>query len=143
MPTKIPDSAHRLFETDRYATFVTLNQDGSPPVSMMWISRDGDDLLFGVESRRVKVANLRRDPRLTVMIEDTENTPEGLRQHLVVQGTVSFTGPDLGEKWTDFMDRESHRYLGTDFPFPNRISSTGLIGRITVERVSGVGPWAS
>lgn len=142
MTIKLPPSTYRLFETDRYATFVTTNRDGTPQVSLMWITRDGDDLLFGAENFRVKTKNLLRDPRLTILIEDDRNTPEGLRQHLIVRGTVTFHGPDIVDEWSAFMDEESQRYLGTDFPFPNRFSKTGLIGRITPERVSGIGPWA-
>jgi PPOX class probable F420-dependent enzyme len=142
MTIKLPPSTYRLFETDRYATFVTTNRDGTPQVSLMWVTRDGDDLLFGAENFRVKTKNLLRDPRLTILIEDDRDNPEGLRQHLVVRGTVKFHGPDIVDEWAAFMDQESHRYLGTDFPFPNRFSETGLIGRVTPERVSGIGPWA-
>ncbi|ALG14148.1 TIGR03618 family F420-dependent PPOX class oxidoreductase [Kibdelosporangium phytohabitans] len=140
--TTLPPSTHRLFETDSYATFITTNADGTPQVSLMWISRDGDDLVFGAEDFRVKTRNLRRDPRITVVVHDDRNTPEGLRQHLVVRGTVTFHGPDIVDEWAAFMDEQSHRYLGTDFPFPNRFTKTGVIGRIKPERVTGIGPWA-
>ncbi len=140
--TTLPPSTYRLFETDRYATFITINPDGTPQTSLMWVSRDGDDLLFGVEDFRVKTRNLRRDPRITVMIEDDRNDPHGLRQYLIVRGTVTFHGPGIVDEWAAFMDKQSHRYLGTDFPFPNRFSPTGLIGRIKPDRISGVGPWA-
>jgi PPOX class probable F420-dependent enzyme len=139
---KLPPSTHRLFETDRYATFVTVNPDDSPQVSLMWASRDGDDLVFGTEGRRVKVRNLRANPQVTVLIEDDRNTPGGLRQHLVVRGTVTFDGPGIPDRFAAFMDQQSRRYLGTDYPFANRMSPTALIGRVRVERVSGVGPWA-
>ncbi|MFI0445597.1 TIGR03618 family F420-dependent PPOX class oxidoreductase [Actinomadura sp. 6N118] len=139
----LPASTHRLFETDRYATFVTINADGTPQTSLMWITRDGDDLVFGVEGHRLKVRNLRRDPRVTVVIEDDRNSPQGLRQHLIVRGTVTFEGPDIPEHFTNFMDQQSQRYLGTDYPFANRNSRTALVGRIRVDRVSGVGPWTA
>ncbi|TDD25558.1 PPOX class F420-dependent oxidoreductase [Nonomuraea diastatica] len=109
---------------------------------LMWISRDGDHLVFGVEQHRVKIRNLRRDPRITVLIEDDRDSAAGLRQHLIVRGTVTFEGPDVPERFAAFMDRQSQRYLGTGYPFANRESRTALIGRIQVEHVSGVGPWA-
>lgn len=140
--TKLPVSSHRLFDAARHATFVTTNADGTPHVSLMWISRDGDDLVFGVEGHRRKTANLRRDPHVTVMVEDTEDSPQGLRQHLVVRGTVTFDGPGIPDEFAAFMDRQAHRYLGTDYPFANRHSTTALIGRIRPDKVSGIGPWA-
>lgn len=91
----------------------------------------------------MKTRNLQRDPRLTVVIQDDRNEPGGLRQHLIVRGTVTFHGPDIPEEFGAFMDQQSHRYLGTDFPFHNRFSPTALIGRIKPERISGVGPWTS
>ncbi|TDD12321.1 TIGR03618 family F420-dependent PPOX class oxidoreductase [Nonomuraea deserti] len=139
---KLSPAADRLLEADRCATFVTVNADGSPHVSLMWISRDGDDLVFGVEQHRVKVRNLRRDPRITVLVEDDRDAEHGLRQHLIVRGTVTFEGPGIPERFAAFMDRQAQRYLGTDYPFANRESTTALIGRIRVEHVSGVGPWA-
>ncbi|MGP4104969.1 TIGR03618 family F420-dependent PPOX class oxidoreductase [Nonomuraea sp. KM90] len=139
---KLPPITHRLFEIDRYATFVTINPDGSPQVSLMWVSRDGDDLVFGVEEHRVKVRNLRANPHVTILIEDDRNTPEGLRQHLIVRGAVTFEGPDIPDRFAAFMDRQSQRYLGTNYPFANRMSPTALVGRVQVERLSGIGPWA-
>jgi PPOX class probable F420-dependent enzyme len=139
---RIPESAYRLFEANRYATFATTNPDGSPHISMMWISRDGEDLLFGVESRRLKVRNLRRDPRVSVLVADDRPARGGLLQHLIVRGTVGFEGPDIPERFAAFMDAQSRRYFGTDYPYPNRESTTALIGRIHVEYVSGIGPWA-
>lgn len=138
----LPPSAHRLFETDRCATMVTINADSSPQVSLMWISRDGDDLVFGVDGHRAKVRNLRRDPRVTVLIQDDIDAG-GLRQHLIAHGTVTFDGPEIPDEFAAFMDRQSHRYLGTDFPFDNRRSATALIGRIRVGRIGGIGPWAT
>lgn len=120
---------------------VTVNPDGSPQASLMWVSRDGDNLLFGVEQHRVKVRNLRRDPRVTVLVDD-DTMSGGLRQHLIVHGTVTFSGPDIPEEFAAFMDRQARRYLGTDYPFANRLSASALIGRIRVKRIGGVGPWA-
>jgi hypothetical protein len=74
--------------------------------------------------------------------EDDRNSSEGLRQHLIVRGTVTFEGPGIPDRFAAFTDRQSQRYLGIAYPFANRRSTTALIGRIQVERVSGVGPWA-
>jgi PPOX class probable F420-dependent enzyme len=138
----LPASAHRLFEGDRHATIITVDPDGTPQVSLIWVARDGDEIVFGVEERRRKVQNLRRDPRVVLMIEDDRDGALGLRQYLVVHGTVRFTGPDIPHEWNELMDAQAQRYLGTDFLLPNRGSRTALIGRITPTRIGGWGPWA-
>ena len=138
----LPASAHRLFEADRHGTIVTTDPDGTPHVSLIWVTRDGDELVFGVESRRRKVRNLRRDPRVTLLVQDDRTTRDGLRQYLVVKGTVRFTGPDIPAEFTALMDAQARRYLGTGYTLSNRDSRTALIGRITPTTVAGVGPWA-
>jgi hypothetical protein len=127
----LPASAHRLFETDRHGTIVTTDPDGTPHVSLIWVTRDGR-----------KVRNLRRDPRVTLLVQDDRTTRDGLRQYLVVKGTVRFTGPDIPAEFTTLMDAQARRYLGTDYTLSNRDSRTALIGRITPTTVAGVGPWA-
>ncbi|WP_075744111.1 MULTISPECIES: TIGR03618 family F420-dependent PPOX class oxidoreductase [Actinoalloteichus] len=138
----LPESTHRLFDRALNVVFITIDPDGSPQASLMWVSRDGDELVFGVESSRRKVRNLRRDPRVTLVIEDEEDSPVGLRQHLVVHGTVRFEGPGIAQEFAAFMDRQARRYYGTDYPYPNRESDTTLIGRIGPTRIGGIGPWA-
>ncbi|MBB5922318.1 PPOX class probable F420-dependent enzyme [Actinoalloteichus hoggarensis] len=138
----LPESTHRLFDRALNVVFITVDPDGSPQASLMWVSRDGDELVFGVESSRRKVRNLRRDPRVTLVIEDEEDSPVGLRQHLVVRGTVRFEGPGIAQEFAALMDRQARRYYGTDYPHANRDSDTTLIGRITPTRIGGIGPWA-
>jgi len=52
-----------LVDGRNYPVLSTLNADGSPQSSVMWIGRDGDDLLFCTVAGRQKERNLQRDPR--------------------------------------------------------------------------------
>ena len=140
----LPSSARRLFGSDRHATVITINPDGTPQVSMVWISLDGDDLVFGAEQRRRKIQNLRRDPTVAVLVEDTERAANGLVQYLTVRGRSKIIGPGVPKEFDALMDRAAQRYLGTDvYPMPNRSSPTAVIVRITPDRIGGVGPWAT
>jgi PPOX class probable F420-dependent enzyme len=142
----LPVSTHRLFESDLHATLVTINTDGSPQLSLVWVTRDGDELLVGMEGSRQKTKNIRRDPRISLLIEDTADHADadyGLRQYLLVHGTATLDGPDIAEKFTALMDTQAGRYLGTErYELPNRASSTAVIARIRPHRISGNGPWA-
>lgn len=137
----LPASTHRLFDTDKHVTLVTIDADGSPQASMVWAERDGDQVLIGFESYHRKTRNLRRDPRVTLIIQDDQPSDRGLVQYLVIRGTVVLEGPDIPAEYDALMDKQSQRYLGKDYPFANRGSRTALIARVTPERITGEGPW--
>jgi hypothetical protein len=84
--------------------------------------------------------NLGRDPRVALSVEGPEREPSGLQQYLVVHGTARLThggGPEL-------LQELAHVYLGPDVKFPpGDDPPPGRIVHITVDRVSGVGPWAT
>ncbi len=142
---ELPESCHRLFERPFNAVLTTVNPDGSPQTSMVWASREGDEIVMGMEGRRPKVRNIRTDPRVTVLIEDhDERDARGLPQYLLVRGTARVTGPDIADEFTALMDRQARRYLGVEkYELGNQGSPTAVIVRITADRVTGIGPWAS
>jgi PPOX class probable F420-dependent enzyme len=137
----LPASTHRLFEKALHVTLVTVDADGSPQASMVWAERDGDQILIGIESYHRKTKNLRRDPRVTLIVQDDQVSERGLVQYLVIRGTVVLEGPEIPDEYNALMDRQAQRYLGTDYLFPNRGSRTALIARVTPERLTGEGPW--
>jgi PPOX class probable F420-dependent enzyme len=136
----LPDSARAMIESGRLAHLVTLNRDGSPQVSCIWVGLDGDEIvsghLFGAQQ---KLRNVRRDPRVSLSIEGTEIQPPGLKQYLVVHGRARLEEGGAPE----LLQRLAHVYLGPEVTFPPMDDPPpGQIMRITVERIGGVGPWA-
>src|SRR4051812_26272099 len=87
----LPESARALVDSGRLAHVVTLNDDGSPQVSCVWIAMDNDELVMMHTAEHVKVRNLRRDPRVVVSIGSEERSEGGphppFQFHLVVYGT--------------------------------------------------------
>jgi hypothetical protein len=85
--TILPNSARELVNSGRLAHVVTLNEDGSPQVSCVWIATDGDQLVIMHTAEHVMVRNHRRDPRVAVSIESEERSKGGhhppLQLHLV------------------------------------------------------------
>lgn len=143
VPARLPDEARRLFHGALHATVITVNPDGTPQASLVWMRAEGDELVFGAEGRRRKVANLRRDPRVTVLVQDEQVHAIGLVQHLTVTGRAHIDGPGIPQRYTELMDDLARRYLGTpEYPMPNRGSGTAVIVRITPERIGGLGPWS-
>ena len=71
----------------RFASLATINADGSPHQTVVWYMIEGDTVVLNGAAERVWVTNLRRDPRLSLAVED------GYRW-MSVRGTVERV--DLG-----------------------------------------------
>jgi PPOX class probable F420-dependent enzyme len=136
----IPDAARALLESDALAHLVTLNRDGSPQISCVWVGIDGDELVTAHLREQQKLRNVRRDPRVALSVEGTIVQPPGLKQYLVVHGRARIEDGGAPE----LLQRLAYVYLGSDVKFPPMDDPPpGHVMRITVERLGGVGPWAA
>ncbi|HYQ33220.1 MAG TPA: PPOX class F420-dependent oxidoreductase [Lapillicoccus sp.] len=133
LPTELVDMVQR----GPMAHVTTLNSDGSPQVSVVWVGLDGDDLVTGHLHYGAKLRNVERDPR-TVISMDAPRTPGVfLNPYAVVHAHATVEPSD--EAW-DLLDRLAKVYVSpeTTFPAPQR---PGFVIRYRVERIGGVGPW--
>jgi PPOX class probable F420-dependent enzyme len=137
---ELPAEAQALIESPALGHLVTLNADGSPQVSCIWIGLDGDELVSGhLRENQQKLRNIRRDSRVVLSIEGTLMHPPGLKEYLVVHGTAQIEQGGGAE----LLQRLAHVYLGPDVKFPPMDDPPdGFVLRITPERLGGVGPWA-
>jgi PPOX class probable F420-dependent enzyme len=136
---ELPASARELIESDALAHLVTLNRDGSPQVSCVWVGLEGDEIVSGHLPFHQKLRNVQRDPRVVMSIEGTVVQPPGLKQYLVVRGRARVEEGGAPE----LLQRLAHVYLGADVVFPPMPDPPpGYVLRTTVERLGGVGPWA-
>ncbi len=137
----LDDAARALLESDALAHLVTLNPDGTPQVSCIWVGLEGDEIVSAhLNERQRKLRNVRQDPRVVLSVEGTRIPPSGLKEYLVVHGRARIEpggGPEL-------LQRLARVYLGPDVVFPPMPDPPpGFILRTTVERVGGTGSWAS
>jgi PPOX class probable F420-dependent enzyme len=132
--------ARELLESDALAHLVTINPDGSPQVSIVWVGVDGDEIVCGHLPFHRKLRNIQRDPRVSMSLEGSKTNPIGLREYLVVHGTARITEGGAPE----LLQELAHTYLGPDVKFPPMDDPPpGYVLHITPERFGGVGPWAS
>jgi PPOX class probable F420-dependent enzyme len=138
---ELPESARELIESDALAHLATVNPDGSPQVSCIWVGLDGDEIVSGhLRSDQQKLRNIRRDPRVTLSIEGREIQPPGLKQYIVLRGHARLEEGGAPE----LLQRLARTYLGPDVRFPPMDDPPpGHVMRISVERIGGVGPWAA
>jgi PPOX class probable F420-dependent enzyme len=136
----IPDEARALLESDALAHLVTVNDDGSPQVSCVWVGLEGDEIAFASLGPRRKLDNIRREERVALSLEGTRMSGMGLKEYLVVHGRARIEeggGPEL-------LQRLAHVYLGPEVRFPPMDDPPpGVVVRISVDRLGGVGPWAA
>ena len=129
MGIALSDATLRLLDGRNYAVLVApVNPDGSPQTSVMWVGRDGSDLLFSTVEGRVKHRNMVRDPRVSVSVIDSAD-PEN---YVELRGRVSMT-PDVGRQLDT---RLSWKYFGKD-PDPDRPGAVRVVVRMVVEKATG------
>ena len=132
--------ALELLQSDALAHLVTLNPDGSPQLSCVWVGVDGDEIVSGHMMRRQKVRNVERDPRVVLSLEGSGLNDRGLREYLVVHGHARVQEGGAAALLQDL----AHVYLGPEVVFPPPgIEGPGYVLRISPDRLGGVGPWAS
>jgi PPOX class probable F420-dependent enzyme len=138
--TAIHPAARELLESAALAHLVTLNPDGSPQVSIIWVGLEGDELVSGHLPFHRKLRNIERDPRVSLSVESDSLNRIGLREYLVVHGRGRIEEGGAPE----LLQRLAHVYLGPDVKFPPMDDPPpGWVLHITPERIGGVGPWAS
>jgi PPOX class probable F420-dependent enzyme len=135
---KLPPEVSRLIENGAHAHLVTLNPDGSPQVTVVWIGLDGDEIVAGHLPKNRKVRNVLRDPRVAISIETDHKSAMELTEYVVLYGTARIQEGGAAE----LLQRLAYVYIGPGVKFPPVDNPPpGYVTRITVERIDGVGPW--
>ncbi|MBU8816400.1 PPOX class F420-dependent oxidoreductase [Mycolicibacterium goodii] len=140
---KLNDAAREFIGNGADATLVTLNPDGSPQATLVWVTwestPDGDELVTAHLAEHKKVRNVRRDPRVAVTIVDPGRVGEVMRPYLSVTGTARVV--DGGAK--DLLKKLAQTLAAPDSGFPPQDAPDGWLTRIRIDKVGGVGPWVS
>ncbi|MGF1431318.1 PPOX class F420-dependent oxidoreductase [Kitasatospora sp. LaBMicrA B282] len=106
-------AVRRLVDEPVPAVLATVNPDGSPQTSVVWVGRDGDDLLISTAAGRRKERNLRRDPRVSLTVYDPADplryvevrgraeVSEDVGRALAVRLAEEYEGPGAGQEYRD------------------------------------------
>ena len=128
MAFSLNQETRRLLDGRHFAVLATINPDGGPQTSAMWLGRDGDDVLFSTVAGRRKHRNLLRDPRASVTVLDSADP----YNYVELRGSVTFAEDvgrafDIGLSWS---------YDGKD-PDEDPPDAVRLVGRIVVAKATG------
>jgi PPOX class probable F420-dependent enzyme len=111
MSVSLNDGVRRLLDAPNLAVLATINPDGSPQTSVVWVGTEGDDLVISSAQGRRKDRNIRRDPRVSLSVYDAEDpdtyaeirgdatVTEDVGRALAVRLAEKYQGPGAGEEF--------------------------------------------
>jgi PPOX class probable F420-dependent enzyme len=127
MPATFDDTTRTLLDERNFATVATLNPDGSPQTSVVWIMREGDTVVFSSTATRQKTRNVAADPRVSLTVFDAANPYRSVE----IRGTADL----VEDRDKELPKRLSQKYLGEPPPAePDEV--VRLIVRITPHKVN-------
>ncbi|MFE3071547.1 PPOX class F420-dependent oxidoreductase [Streptomyces sp. NPDC059247] len=132
MSAELSDRLKELLDSPVFVTIATIQPDGSPQVSPVWVKRDGDDVLISTTVGRRKEKNLRRDPRVTVLLQPFDSPYE----YAEIRGTAEL-GTEGGQ---ELIDELSLKYVGKEYREFNPDAAGDaprVVVRITPRKVVG------
>ena len=137
---KIPQSVRNEITKAPLAHLTTLNKDGSPQVTLIWVSVEGEEFVIAHLALHQKIKNVRREPRVALSFIGENTSKQGMREYVVAYGRARITEGGA----VPLLQRLAPLYLGpkADFPPASMRNIPGYITRITADRFSGIGPWA-
>lgn len=135
---ELPEAAVEFIGSAPLAHVVTLNDDGSPHVTIVWIGLEDGEIVSGHLGNWKKLRNVQRDPRVAMSMEGTQRNEIGLTEYLAVKGRARLTEGGAA----DLLQRLAHSYIGPDVKFPPFDNPPpGVVMRVEVESIGGIGPW--
>jgi PPOX class probable F420-dependent enzyme len=128
----LTDSVRRLLDEPNHAVLATINADGSPQTSLVWVGREGDEVVISSAAGRRKDRNIRRDPRVSLSVWDGADA----EVYAEIRGTATVTEDEgralaiaLGEKYEGPGGGESFKQLPPEV--------VRIVIRIAAHRVAG------
>ncbi len=132
MAAALSGELKKILDGKAFVTVATVQPDGSPQLSVVWVSRDGDDVLFSTTRGRRKETNLSRDPRITLLV----NPADAPYTYAEIRGTATLTAdPD-----NELIDALSRKYTGkeyADFNPAAKDDAERVVVRISPRKVVG------
>ena len=109
MTAVLPQQAKDWIDDNNFAVLATVSAGGEPQQVVMWVTRDGDDLLISTVEGRIAHRNLSGNPRAAVVVYPRENP----YSYVEVRGTATMTS----EGGDDLISALSQKYHGVT-PYP-------------------------
>jgi PPOX class probable F420-dependent enzyme len=129
----LPDNVKKFLDKPNLAVLATLSPSGRPQATPVWFMLDGNEILINTSKERVKMRNLKANPRMSVVIVDRDNP----YAYVQIRGVVTSFDEKNGAR---DIDRLSLRYRGEAYKYQPgntpahrvsvRIKPTGFSGQV-------------
>ena len=131
MSVQLPELAKSWIDNAEFAVIATVLPNGRPQQSVVWVDRDGDDILVSTVKGRCKHLNMERDPHVSVLIYPKDNP----YSYVEVRGTVSMTE----EGGRELIDRLCNKYTGeARYVADDGTDNVRVVVRITPDKLTGM-----
>lgn len=104
----LDDAVKQLVDGTNFGVLATVNPDGSPQTSVLWVGLDGDTVVISAMAHRRKVRNIERDPRVSLTITDAGNPYHSVE----IRGRAEV----IADPERSMSFQLSHKYVGEDPP---------------------------
>ncbi|MFR9675971.1 PPOX class F420-dependent oxidoreductase [Streptomyces sp. TR06-5] len=132
MTAVFSDELKHILDGPVFVGVATVQPDGSPQVSPVWVKREGEELLFSTTADRRKTRNLERDPRVTVLVHPADSP----YTYAEIRGTATMTTAGGQE----LIDELARKYVGKDYAEFNpqaHQDAERVVVRVTPRKVVG------
>ena len=119
MPEQLPEKYADLLKKKAFANLGTLNRDGSPQVTPVWVDYDGKHVRVNTALGRVKDKNMRRNRHVAFSIQD----PDDPYRFIAVRGEIV----EITDNTDDHINALAKKYINQDkYPYkqPNEVRVT-------------------
>jgi PPOX class probable F420-dependent enzyme len=105
--------ARGLVDGVNSGVLATINPDGGPQTSVVWVGRDGDEVLISTTAGLRKETNLRRNPQASLLVLDADDpdryveirgtaiVSEDVGRAVAVQLAEKYEGPGAGQEYLE------------------------------------------
>jgi PPOX class probable F420-dependent enzyme len=128
MDVELPARLTELMQGPNPCFLTTLMPDGSPQTTETWVDTDGEHVVINTVQTHLKLRNVERDPRVSVVVCDATNPS----RYFAVRGHVTNITTNGG---AEHIERLSNRYTGRPYAWYGGRDQVRVILTVTADRI--------
>jgi PPOX class probable F420-dependent enzyme len=130
MKIAIPDSHLDLLQGPVHGVLTTMMHDGMPQSSIVWTDYDGEYILINTTLERQKGRNMQRNPKVTLLVIDPDNSSRWMEVRGIVRELTSTGAEAHADKLTQRYCRNKRHFYGDIYPTEQRQKENRVIVKI-------------
>ena len=132
----IPNTHLDLFQRPVHGVLTTIMSSGMPQSSIVWVDYDGEYILINTTLERQKGRNMQRNPKVTVLVIDPQNSSRWIEVRGQVREITRECAEEHADKLTQRYCPHKRHFYGDIYPLEQRYKETRVIVKIEPVKVS-------